>query len=56
VRHLVRANKMGLGEIRPDHIEVLGEDWKDISQVFERPYSLRATLRSIRSVGKMFLS
>jgi uncharacterized protein (DUF362 family) len=56
VRHLVRATKMGLGDIRPDRIEVLGEDWKDISQVFERPYSLRATLRSIRSVGKMFLS
>lgn len=56
VRHLVRANKMGLGEISPDRIEVLGEDWKDISQVFERPYSLRANLRSIRSVGKMVLS
>jgi len=56
VRHLVRANKMGLGEINLDRIEVLGEDWKDISQVFERPYSLRANLRSIRSVGKMFLS
>jgi len=56
VKHLARAHEMGLGETSPDGIEVLGDDWRRLSQVFERPYSLKATLKSIRSIGKVYLS
>ena len=55
VEHLARAHEMGLREIDLDSIEVLGEDWRSLAQVFERPYSLKATLKSIRSIGKVYL-
>lgn len=56
VKHLARSHAMGLGEISLDGIEIFGDDWSRLSQVFERPYSLKATLRSIRSIGKVYLS
>jgi len=56
VGHLVRAHEMGLGETRLDRLDIVGDDWRELSQVFERLYSLKATLRSIRSIGKLFLS
>lgn len=55
VEHLARAYEMDLGEIDLDSIEVLGEDWRSLAQVFERPYTLKATLKSIRSIGKVYL-
>ncbi len=55
VDHLVRAYEMGLGEIDLDSVEVLGEDWRSLAQVFERPYTLKATLKSIRSISKVYL-
>lgn len=55
VDHLVRAHEMGLGEVDLDGIYTLGDDWKGLTQVFDRPYSLKATLKSIRSIGKVYL-
>jgi len=55
VSHLGRACEMGLGEIDMDSINILGDDWRSLAQVFERPYTLKATLRSIRSIGKVYL-
>lgn len=56
VKHLARAHEMGLGEISLEGIDIAGDDWRRLSQVFERPYSLKATLKSIRSIGKVYLS
>ncbi len=55
VDHLARAHEMGLGEVDLDGIDTLGDDWKRLAQVFDRPYSLKATLKSIRSIGKVYL-
>ena len=54
IKHIVRAYEMGLGEMRLDAINIVGEDWKRFASKFERPYSLKATLRSIKSVGKVY--
>jgi len=55
VKHLARAHETGLGEIDLDGIDTLDVDWRGLAQVFERPYSLKATLKSIRSFGKVYL-
>lgn len=55
VKHLHRAHEIGLGEIDPNRIDVFGENWDRISRVFERPYSLKANIRSIRSIGKIYI-
>lgn len=55
VTHLVRANEQGLGEISLDRIAVVGDDIREVAP-FERPYTLRASLKSIRSMGKVYLS
>ncbi len=55
VRHIAVAHGMGLGEIDLGRIEVLGEDWRRFASEFDRPYSLRATLKSVRSVRKVYL-
>jgi len=56
VKHLARSHEMGLGEIGLDGIDILGDDWRRLSHAFERPYSLRASLKSLRSIGKLYLS
>lgn len=55
VGYLVRAHEMGLGELDLDAIEVVGDDWRSFACEFERPYSLRATLRSLKSIRKVYL-
>ncbi len=55
VGYLVRAYEMGLGELDLDAIEVVGDDWRGFACEFERPYSLRATLRSLKSIRKVYL-
>lgn len=54
IAHIARAHRMGLGELDPDRIEVVGDDWRRFVGEFERPYSLRATLKSVRTVGKVY--
>lgn len=54
VKYLANAHEMGLGEIDLDKIEVLGEDWRKLASEFERPYSLKATLKSVRTIRKVY--
>ncbi len=54
IKHLVRAQEMGVGEIDLDGIEVVGDDWKRFVHDFERPYSLMATLKSVKTIGKVY--
>lgn len=56
VGHLARTHEMGLGEIDLDSVDIVGDDWRGLVSAFDRPYTLRATLKSIRSVGKAYLS
>lgn len=55
IRHLARAHEMGLGEIDVERIDVVGENWRRFAVPFERPFSLRATLKSVRSIRKVYL-
>lgn len=55
VKHLARAHEMGLGEINLNDIDVVGDELRDLDRAFERPYSLRANLKSIRSFSKVYL-
>ena len=55
VGHLVKAYEMGLGEIDVEKLEVIGEDWRSLVTPFERPYSLRASMRSIKSIFKALI-
>ncbi|KYH38264.1 MAG: hypothetical protein AYL28_004300 [Candidatus Bathyarchaeota archaeon B23] len=55
VGHLVRAYELGLGEIDVGTLEVVGEDWRSLVTPFERPYSFKASMRSIQSVLRVLL-
>lgn len=55
IEYLVRSHEMGLGEIDLDALEVVGADWRGLAQEFERPYSLRATLKSVKTIRKVYL-
>lgn len=55
IGYLDAANAMCLGEIDVDGIEVVGDGWERFACEFERPYSLRASLKSLRSIRKVYL-
>jgi len=55
IGYLDAANAMGLGEIDIDGIEVVGDGWERFACEFERPYSLKASLKSLRSIRKVYL-
>ena len=55
VKHIVNASRMGIGQMDIEKIDILGETLEDVSTRFERPYSLRATLKSIKSIGKIYI-
>ncbi len=54
IGHIARAREMGLGEVDLNAIDVVGEDWRRFAKKFEKPYSLRATLKSVKTVGKVY--
>ncbi len=53
IDHIVRSSRL---QPHPDGISVLGDNYDDVKQPFERPYSLRASLKSLKSIGKLYLS
>ncbi|MFB0543141.1 MAG: DUF362 domain-containing protein, partial [Candidatus Bathyarchaeia archaeon] len=55
VEHIVNASARGVGEMDIAKINLLGERLEEVSTVFERPYSLRASLKSIRSIRKIYI-
>jgi uncharacterized protein (DUF362 family) len=52
IPHIAKTHEMGLGDMDP---EVLGNDWERFVCEFERPYSLKASLKSIGSIRKIYL-
>lgn len=54
VCHILRAHSLGVGEMSLDRIEVLGDDWRGI-RPFERPYTLKASIKCLKSIGRMYL-
>ena len=55
VKHIANASLMGLGEMDIDKIQVLGERLEDVSTSFDKPYDLRATLKSIKSIKNIYI-
>ncbi len=51
IPHIAKAHEMGLGTMDP---EVLGDDWERFACEFEKPYSLKASLKSIGSIRKVY--
>jgi len=56
VRHIAKAHEMGLGDISLDHIDLLGDFPECPSFDFDTPYSLKASVKCLRSIGKVYLS
>jgi len=55
ISHVLKSHEMGLGEMDKGKIEVLGEEWTKHAQDFEKPYSLKASLRSVKTISKIYL-
>ena len=56
ISHIALSSKQGVGPIDMESIEVMGEDWMKYIQNFKPPYSLRATLKSLKSIRDVYLS
>ena len=55
IEHIARGHREGLGEIELEKLELVGDSLDQFVCEFQRPYSLRATLRSLRSVREIYL-
>jgi uncharacterized protein (DUF362 family) len=53
IPHITKTHEMVLGEMDP---EVRGDGWERFVCEFERPYSLKASLKSIGSIRKVYFS
>jgi hypothetical protein len=56
IAHIAKAAEMGLGTIDIERIDILGDSWDQFQCSFERPYSLKASIKSLRSIQKVYLS
>lgn len=55
IPHIALCASNGLGPIEPESIQVIGEDWRKHVRSFEPPFSLRATLKSLKSIKDIYL-
>lgn len=55
VKHIVNAVNMGIGESSLKNIELVGDVHEFKSYSFERPYSLKASIKSIKSLREIYL-
>jgi uncharacterized protein (DUF362 family) len=56
IPHISLSAEKGVGPIDLDLIQVVGEDIMDHTQNFEPPYSLRATIKSLKSIKEVYFS
>jgi hypothetical protein len=56
ITHISNCYKLGLGEIDLDKIEVVGDDWTNYSCEFEKPYTLTATIKSVKAIKDIYLT
>ncbi len=56
ISHIALSAKRGIGYLDLDKIEVVGEDWTKHIQNFEKPYSMKATLKSIKAIKDVYLN
>lgn len=56
VKHIASSVGRALGTSDMENIEVVGEDWTQLVHSFEPPYSLKATLKSLRAIKDIYLT
>jgi uncharacterized protein (DUF362 family) len=56
IPHIALSSERSVGPIDLEQIDILGEDWKRYVHEFEPPFSLRATLKSLRSIRDVYLT
>ncbi|OGD44974.1 hypothetical protein A3K69_00785 [Candidatus Bathyarchaeota archaeon RBG_16_57_9] len=55
VLHIAEAARQGAGPTGLEEIETVGDDWASCVHRFEPPYSLKATLKSLRAIKDVYL-
>jgi uncharacterized protein (DUF362 family) len=55
ISHIALSSKQGVGSIDRESIEVIGGDWSKHVQSFEPPYSLKATLKSLKAIRDVYI-
>jgi len=53
IRHIANTALLGVGQI--SGFEIVGDPWEGLACQFERPYSLKATFRSLGAVRDVYL-
>ncbi len=56
VKHIASSVGRAPGTSDMEKIEVVGEDWTQLVHSFEPPYSLKATLNSLRAIKDIYLT
>lgn len=56
IPHIALSSERGVGPIDLEQIDIMGGDWKKHVHEFEPPFSLRATLKSLRSIRDVYLT
>jgi len=56
VKHIASSVGRAPGTMDMEKIEVVGEDWTQLVHSFEPPYSLKATLKSLRAIKDVYLT
>ena len=56
IPHIQGSYELGLGEINLEKIFLLGDEWVEFVHEFERPYSLKATLKTMKSLKDTYLT
>ena len=56
ITHIASSAGRAPGTLDIERIEVVGEDWTRLVHKFEPPYSLKATLKSLRAIKDVYLT
>lgn len=56
IPHIALSAGEGVGPISLDEINVVGDNWEQLGEFFEPPYSLKAALRSLRTIRNIYLN
>ena len=55
IQHIAFCHNQRIGELDINKIEVTGDDWNNYVQRFEPPYSLKASLKSMKAIRDIYL-
>lgn len=56
IPHIAKSAQRSIGSITPETISLVGDDLSSYATQFEPPYSLKATLKSLKSIRDVYLS